>query len=336
MTATIWLDAAAPVAADAAIPDGPSPLLLILGLVLGLAALGAVYLVIFPPRPKISLSRTGPSAATTPQESRLADFTAATTNLIERMLLQLRSAPALAAALESAGLRMKPAEFIVLAGSVTAALALLVTLVAGPLGAVLVVVVAALGTRFLLGFLAGRRRAAFADQLDDTLELMSSGLRAGHSLARAIDSLSTEADAPTSEEFTRITNETRLGRDLSQALDAAAERMRSEDFTWVAQAIAIHREVGGNLAEVLDQVGETIRERNQIRRQVKALSAEGRISAIVLMVLPFALGGLLFLMTPSYPAQLLGNPLGLVMLAAAGILLIAGGFWLRKVISFKF
>ena len=116
---------------------------------------------------------------------------------------------------------------------------------------------------------------------------MASSLRAGHSLLRAMDAVSQEADAPTSEEFARLVNETRVGRDLAEALDEIAERTASEDFAWVAQAIAIHREVGGNLAEVLDAVGHTIRERNAIRRQVKALSAEGKLSAIVLMSLPF-------------------------------------------------
>ena len=108
---------------------------------------------------------------------------------------------------------------------------------------------------------------------------MAGSLRAGHSLLRAVDSVASEADAPTSEEFARIVNETRVGRDLNDALDEVAERMGSDDFTWVAQAIAIHREVGGNLAEVLDAVGHTIRERNAIRRQVKALAAEGKLSA---------------------------------------------------------
>jgi tight adherence protein B len=112
--------------------------------------------------------------------------------------------------------------------------------------------------------------------------------------------------------------------------------MRSEDFEWVAQAIAIHREVGGNLAEVLDQVGQTIRERNQIRRQIKSLSAEGRISALVLMVLPFGIGGFLAVITPSYVGQLFQGPLGYMLLTAAAVLLIAGGLWLRKVITFKF
>ena len=109
---------------------------------------------------------------------------------------------------------------------------------------------------------AGRRQAAFADQLDDSLQLMASSLRAGHSLLRAVDAVSQDAASPTAEEFARIVNETRVGRDLGDSLDEVAERMGSEDFTWVAQAIAIHREVGGNLAEVLDAVGHTIRERN--------------------------------------------------------------------------
>ncbi|WP_235861398.1 type II secretion system F family protein [Tersicoccus phoenicis] len=322
------------VAADTVATAGPSPVLFIVGLLLCAAALAAVYLAVFPPRRRISLTRNGPAAA--PQQSKLTSVTAATTRAIERMLQQLRGAPALAAALEAAGLRMKPAEFIIVVASSTVVLSVLIVPVAGVLGILLVVLVAAFGARLVLGMLAGRRRTAFSDQLDDTLELMASGLRAGHSLPRAIDALSTEADAPTSEEFARITNETRLGRDLGQALDAAAARMRSEDFLWVAQAIAIHREVGGNLAEVLDQVGQTIRERNQIRRQVKALSAEGRISALVLMVLPFALGGILVLITPTYLNRLFADPLGWAMLAAAAVLLIVGGLWLRKVISFTF
>ena len=159
------------------------------------------------------------------------------------------------------------------------------SLLGGPLlGLLLVGRRCPLGARLLVEFRAGRRQAAFADQLDDSLQLMASSLRAGHSLLRAVDVGAREdASAPTSEEFARIVNETRVGRDLSDALDEVAERMGSDDFTWVAQAIAIHREVGGNLAEVLDAVGHTIRERNQIRRQVKALSAEGKLSAIVLM-----------------------------------------------------
>jgi tight adherence protein B len=112
--------------------------------------------------------------------------------------------------------------------------------------------------------------------------------------------------------------------------------MGSEDFTWVAQAIAIHREVGGNLAEVLDAVGATIRERNAIRRQVKALAAEGKLSALVLLVLPFGISGFLYMTNPSYLARFTQSGLGWSMRVAAAALLSIGGWWLKKTVSIRF
>ncbi|WP_258933492.1 type II secretion system F family protein [Nesterenkonia pannonica] len=131
-----------------------------------------------------------------------------------------------------------------------------------------------LGARITLSIRITKRQKQFAEQLDDSLQLMASNLRAGHSLPQALSSVAKEADSPTAEEFARIVNETRVGRDLGLALDVTAERMASEDFSWVTQAIAINREVGGNLAEVLDGVADTIRQRNEIRGQVATLSAE--------------------------------------------------------------
>src|SRR3712207_5508694 len=106
--------------------------------------------------------------------------------------------------------------------------------------------------------------------------------------------------------------------------------MGSDDFRWIAQAIAIHREVGGNLAEVLDTVGHTIRERNAIRRQVKALAAEGKLSAIVLMALPFGLCAFIAMTNPAYLAGFTESTTGYLMLAVAVVLLLTGGFWLKK------
>jgi tight adherence protein B len=139
-----------------------------------------------------------------------------------------------------------------------------------------------------------------------------------------------------SEEFSRIVNETRVGRDLSDALDEVAARMASDDFTWVAQAISIHREVGGNLAEVLDAVGHTIRERNAIRRQVKALSAEGKLSAVVLMALPFGIIGFVSMSNPGYLSTFTESLLGYGMLAVGAGMLLVGGFWLKKTVAIKF
>ena len=112
--------------------------------------------------------------------------------------------------------------------------------------------------------------------------------------------------------------------------------MQSKDFDWVAQAIAINAETGGNLAEVLDQVGKTIRERNQIRRQVSALSAEGRLSGIILVVLPIALFLFFALIQPNYIAVFFQNIIGIIALIVAAILLILGTIWIAVVVRVKF
>jgi len=239
-------------------------------------------------------------------------------------------------ALTSAGKRIAPADFVILllAGTLAAAAAALV--LSGWLIALVLMVAIPLLAKVVLGFLAGRRRTAFSDQLDNTLQLLAGSLRAGHSLLRAVDAVSREAEEPTTEEFSRILNETRVGRELGDYLDATAARMASDDFGWVAQAIAIHREVGGDLSEVLDTVAHTIRERNQIRRQVKALSAEGRLSGIVLMMLPVGVAGFLTMSNPSYLARLTESALGWVLIGVAVVLMTVGGLWLRKVVSFKF
>ncbi len=306
---------------------------LFLGLLLCYSALGvALVFVLAPARPQNLLNGTS--------ASRLKDspggIAARATTVVEDILRRRNYMGAMGRAIEQAGLRVSAAEFVVFAGVGTVVLAGCASIVAGPLLAVPALLAGPFGARLILRVLSTRRRATFAEQLDETLQLLAGGLRAGHSLLRAIDAAAGESEAPTSEEFSRIINETRLGRDLGGALDDAALRMRSEDFSWVAQAIAIHREVGGNLADVLDQVGHTIRERNQIRGQVRALSAEGKISALVLMVLPFALGGVLTVLSPGYMNPLVEHPLGLAMIGVSLLLLSAGGLWLRKVVSFRF
>jgi tight adherence protein B len=241
-----------------------------------------------------------------------------------------------AAALERAGMSTSLPDFVLVVGLLTVVGGGVGAVLGGPLLGVVLLAVVPLGAKLLLKVRASRRQAAFADQLDDSLQLMAGSLRAGHSLLRAVDSVSSEADAPTSEEFSRIVNETRVGRDLNDALDEVAERMGSDDFTWVAQAIAIHREVGGNLAEVLDAVGHTIRERNAIRRQVKALSAEGKLSAIVLMALPFGVTFFISLTNPAYIAKFTESVTGYAMLAAAAVMLLIGGLWLRATVRITF
>jgi tight adherence protein B len=151
-----------------------------------------------------------------------------------------------------------------------------------------------------------------------------------------VDAAAQENTAPMSEELSRIVNETRIGRDLGESMMDVASRTRSEDFLGIAQAIEIHREVGGDLAEVLDHLGDTIRDRSQVRGQIRALSAEGRMSAGVLMALPIVMFFLLTTITPTYANVFLGTPQGYVMMAAAAVLLTVGGLWLKRIIKPKF
>jgi tight adherence protein B len=302
-----------------------------------LAATGALVLtavVLVPATRRIPLSRLDPTQA--PPPTALSALTGRFQAGIQSVLARRDGGSDLARNLQAAGLRLGPADFVLLTLSGTVVGASVGLLVGNLIMALALGGLVPLVARALLGVLAGRRRAAFADQLDDSLQLMASSLRAGHSLLRAIDSIAAEAASPTSEEFARIVNETRVGRDLSAALDDLAQRMGSDDFSWVSQAITIHREVGGNLAEVLDGVGHTIRERNALRRQVKALSAEGKLSAIVLMALPVGIAGFLFVTNPGYMSVFTDSPVGYAMLAVCGVLLTLGGLWLRRTVRITF
>jgi len=292
-------------------------------------------LLVLAPRPvRLPLERRRPGGED--GTGALTGATAAATSLIGRVLNRRGWSQAVGQALEQAGVKMAVQDFVlfvVVGGLVAGAVGVLVGgFLLGLLLALLVPVLA----RVWIGSKTRKRERAFADQLDDSLQLMASSLRAGHSLLQALAAVASEAEEPTSAEFARIINETRVGRPLSGALDEASRRMKSEDFVWVTQAIAINREVGGNLADVLDGVSDTIRERSQIRRQVKALAAEGKLSAVVLMLLPFGIAGFLMMSNPSYMAKFTQGLVGYGLLVLAVVLLVVGGLWLRKTVQVKF
>jgi tight adherence protein B len=300
----------------------------------GLALLLLVATVAVPARPRVERNRLDPSAP--PARRGWAAVEQAVNRAAEQALRRFERQEMLAAALERAGVHRSPVQVVVGCVAGMAAGFFLGGLLAGPLGALALVVLVPVGARATLALLTRRRQHAFIEQLDDSLGLMASSMRAGHSVLRALDAVSRDAEVPSSEEFARVVNEVRVGRDLTVALDEVAERMGSDDFAWVSQAVAIHREVGGNLAEVLDRVGATIRERNQLRRQASALSAEGRVSAVVLLALPFVIGLLLYAMQPDYIGRLLDSGLGLLLLATAGVLMTVGALWVRQVIKVRY
>ncbi|MBB1049721.1 type II secretion system protein F [Dietzia sp. CW19] len=299
---------------------------------LSLALLIGAFLVLSPRPGRVPRARRRPGVHEGP--GIISRTATAATSAIDTALSR-RGAPG-AGALERAGVKMGLQDFVFLVG-VAAVVTFALGLVAvGPVTGLFLAALTPIGAKFALDIRASRRRAAFADQLDDSLQLMASSLRAGHSLLQALASVAREAEEPTSEEFARIINETRVGRDLAPALEETARRMGSEDFEWVTQAIAINREVGGNLAEVLDGVGHTIRERNQIRRQVKALAAEGKLSAYVLMALPFGISGFLFMSNPEYISKFTEGLLGYTLIGVSVVLLVVGALWLRKVVNIRF
>lgn len=301
--------------------------------VLGMAALTALVVVLIPGPARIPVSRRRPGDAAG-SASPLEGVANATTASIEK-LLKGRGGNA-STLLERAGVKQPLKDVIVLVGAGMLAGGAVGLLLGGAWFGLLLAAVVPVLARLILSIMIGRREAAFADQLDETLQIMAGSLRAGYSLPQAISTVSIEAESPTSEEFARVVNETRVGRAMDEALEDASYRVRSEDFFWVTQAIAINREVGGNLADVLDGVGHTIRQRSQLKRQVRSLSAEGRLSAIILGVLPFFMLGLLLIINRPYVMLLFSNLLGIVMVAGGSVLLMVGIVWLNKTVQIKF
>ncbi|MBP1135376.1 tight adherence protein B [Arthrobacter sp. PvP023] len=294
--------------------------------------LGVALLI--PGAPEIALSRRRPYDSDPP--SRLTRLANITVGALDRFLAARNLRLYNRETLETAGVRLSQAEFIVLvvAGAIVGAL---VGLVIGvPVVSVLLVILAPFVGHLVLGFLAGKRRARFDQQLGDTLQLLAGGLRAGHSILRAIDAAAAESQSPTSEEMRRVITETSLGRDLLASLTDTSERMKNEDFVWIAQAIQINREVGGNLAEVLDQVNETIRERSEIKGHIKALAAEGKFSAYILIAMPIGIVLMLMGVNPGYMDAMFTHPLGWAMIAASVVFMTIGSLWMRKIIDLKF
>jgi tight adherence protein B len=236
--------------------------------------------------------------------------------------------------LEQAGFPLKGGEFVVVTTLAGLGGALLTLLLAQPLAIVLVVGAVTGGIPYgMLRLSLKRRETKLRGQLPDVLTVMASSLRAGHSFLQALDTVSKEIDEPAATEFNRVVAEIRLGRAAEDSLTSMAERIGSEDFMWAVLAINIQREVGGNLAEILDTVADTIRERDKIRRDVDTLTAEGRLSAYVLLAMPFLIALYMALVNPEYIGLLFTTGIGLVLVCVASCLMVVGIFWMRKIIK---
>lgn len=238
--------------------------------------------------------------------------------------------------LDQAGLPLRAGELIFFHMAGLVAAGLVAMFVTQSVAATVLLVALGAAAPFLAVAQARRRRAArFHDQLPDTLTLIGGALKAGYSFLQAVDMVVAETLPPMSDEFKRVITESQLGLPVEQALEHMAERVDSINFRWTVMAIKVQREVGGNLAEVLDILANTIRERDAVGRQIRALTAEGRLSAIILYVLPFAVATLLYAMNPTYLSVLFTSSTGILMIVFAAIMLVVGGVWLKKVVSIE-
>jgi tight adherence protein B len=180
-----------------------------------------------------------------------------------------------------------------------------------------------------------RRLNKFASQLPDALELVARALRAGHSLGAGMHVVAEEMPDPVAGEFGRVFEEQNLGIPIEEAMKSMCERVPNLDLRFFVTSVAIQRQTGGDLAEILDKIGYVIRERFRILGQVKALTGEGRLSGVVLIALPFALFGFMLNMQPAYVELLWTTEMGIKMSVAAIIAQIIGALVIRKIVNIK-
>jgi tight adherence protein B len=237
--------------------------------------------------------------------------------------------------LEGGGIRLTPAEWILIHGGIVILLpAFLFLLTGGSLLRASIGLVFGLVLPYLyLTMRDNGRKRRFLEQLPDTLQLLAGSLEAGYSLPQAVDAVAREAQDPVSTEFNRAVLEARLGVPVDDALDSVAERMQCQDFSWAVMAIRIQREVGGNLAEILKTVASTLRERERLRRQLRVVSAEGRLSGWILGGLPAAFAMYLVLVRPAYLSPLVSTVPGILLCILGVLLMIAGVVWIRRVVD---
>src|SRR5690606_22192523 len=231
-------------------------------------------------------------------------------------------------------LPLRPAEALFFYAVGVVIVALLVVALSGDLFPTVVATAAvALVPPALLAYLARRRQKQFDSLLPDTLQLLASTLRAGYSLMQGVEAVSQEVSEPIGRELRRVVTEARLGRPLEESMQGVAERMGSGDFEWAVMAIRIQREVGGTLPELLVTVADTMTERERLRRDVNALTAEGKVSAIVLGLLPLGIGIFIMGANPGYMDPLFEETMGRIMLFGALILMGVGFVWMKKTIE---
>ena len=255
---------------------------------------------------------------------------------ISKPLVERNFAQALENNLNRAGIPLYGGEYVVINLLFMAAVGFVIWLVTMKLVyAAAGVVIAPMALWMVILTLKDRRLESFTEQLSDCLITISNALRAGYSFQQTIEIIAKEMEPPIGEEFSRLNHDVVMGVPLEEALENASARIGSSDFELVVTAVLIQREVGGNLAQVLDNISYTIAERISMRREIMALTAQGRLSAIVLILLPFAAGAAMYIVNTESFVQMLEEPMGQMAMAGALVMEAVGYFIIRRIVNIE-
>ena len=248
--------------------------------------------------------------------------------------------PSVAEQLQRADLRLRTSEFLMIQLGSTVLFVLIAIVRFGlPLGGLIQTIVAGvigyLLPSFYVKYRINKRLKAFNNQLGDTLTLLSNAIKAGYSFAQAIDTVAKNAVAPIADEFGRAVREMNLGGSPDEALQNITKRISSADFDLVATAYSIHRTVGGNLAEILDNIAYTIRERVRIKGEIATLTAQARASGTLITFLPIVLAAFMYFVTPTYFRPMFESIVGWILLVIGGFMIFVGNLIIRRVVAIE-
>ena len=254
------------------------------------------------------------------------------TDRFDRAIEKTTFAETLARDLARADLKFTVTEFLFIQVAIGSVLFVGSFLLGAPIPVPMVLpLIAVVAPRWFLGWRQAERLKAFNDQLGDTLTMIANALRSGYSLLQSMDVVARDAADPTKTEFQRVVREVSLGLSSQEALLNLVRRINSDDMDLVVTAIAVQHEVGGNLAQILDTIGHTIRERIRIKGEIKVLTAQQQLSGYVISLMPIGLMGFLFVVNPGYISMLFTPGITLVMPICAGIGIIAGFLIMKKI-----
>lgn len=255
--------------------------------------------------------------------------------LTERALKDSGAFARLTSKIDRSDWQVAPGEFVS-ASLVAGALGVAVGFLGGSTPLAVFLAIAGLSIPYLImSRSVARRRSKFEDQFPDVLDLLAAALESGSSIQQSLEVVVSEAEEPAASEFGRVLSAARLGVPLVDSLKAMSDRLGSRDLTWTVQAIVVQQRTGGRLADILRTVGEFMRAREEVRRELRALVAEGKLSAYILGGLPFAVAGFLLLTNPDYLDPLFSTVTGLVMVAGAAVMMVIGFFVMSRIIKIE-